>query len=153
MTTPTTSEEFLDMVYGAAISDTPKEKGKPWLTPTGVANLYNQKANSRGYWIDRVGEFHFMSDMSTTYLCNVIRFVGRSNHLRGAWYGMVRTRLFAFEAGPESDWERGLEQEFEAEIDELTDMMKAKWDTPLVQQLRRHIEARAWRVQEAQLGS
>ena len=120
-----------------------------WLIRDEIVDLYNQKEYERAYWIDLRGETHFMGDMETSYLCNVIRFIGKNRHLDAAAFGLLAEQMAAVSSGPDSAWVQGLDVAAdEAAFAEAIAMATAPWETPLVQNLVRHIEARAWELRQ-----
>ncbi len=143
-----------------------------WLATDEIVGLYEQRDHERAYWIDRNGATHYMGDMDTSYLWNLTRFLERhaSSHLAAAANQMfaddlTNLRQFA-PAGrqlvtiAESDGEPievwqdmpvnddallAFDQEDRQRADEwgrVVEMSKTPWDTPLVQNLTRHICAR-----------
>ena len=123
-----------------------------WLIRDEIVDLYNQKEYERAYWIDLRGETHFMGDMETSYLCNVMRLVGENRHLTVA-RSFILKRQFAEtaswgELGPSDMNADHLVREMDDEFNRIYDMAEAPWETPLVQNLVRHIEARAWELRQ-----
>ena len=118
-----------------------------WLATDDIVDLYQQRDHERAYSIDVRGESHFMGEMDDSYLCNVMRFVGKNRHIDAAKYAILYRQMsevatWGGPLGPSEMNEDALLQDMDHRFDEIVSMAEAPWDTPLVQNLARHIYAR-----------
>ena len=124
-----------------------------WLDIDELVDLYMQRDHERAYWIDVGGRTHFMGDMETSYLCNVMRFVSRNRHMNVARNATLLKQQLAIvgsfgRMAPSEMAEEMISREMDMEFEEVAWLAARPWEAPLVAALTLHIETRAWEAQQ-----
>jgi hypothetical protein len=113
------------------MKNAPPDLGWVGMDAKKILDLYGQQV----YWVDWLGKHHFISEMDTNYLWNLMDFLRRNAplHLFRAAWAMVPPNG--------APWQ--VELEWEKQDDEWIAWQFSPWDTPLARGIAAELASRA----------